>query len=181
MAHWTDEVILLELKQGHDKLTPFNELYTKYFTYLCIKAKEMVNDEQAAKDIVQGVFIEFYDKRLYDTIQTSVRACLLKQCTDRCLNYLRDRGRYEDRLANYGYYSFTHERASFTESFQIRDRLNDEISALPPQQQRAFELGFSQGKKYWEAAAVMGISINTFKNHYKSAMRRLRSGLADLL
>jgi RNA polymerase sigma factor, sigma-70 family len=181
MNYWSDEVILLELKTGRDTPKSFEQLFMKYFRLLINRAYEMIKDEHVCQDIVQTVFVEFYEHRLYETIQTSIKGYLLTQCRSRCLDYIKKKERYNERLETYSAFTYKLERPHFAVSFQIRDRLDNELNALPPQQQQAFELIFNQGKKYKEAAQHMHTSIDTCKNHYKRAIKRLRSGLADLL
>ena len=62
---------------------------------------------------------------------------------------------------------------------ELRDRLNDAIESLPPQNKIAFKLVRELGLKYKEAAEIMGISLKTLEAHLASATKRLEKILDE--
>lgn len=181
MQFWEDDVILLELKTGRNKLKAFEQLFNKYCRLLCNIAFDIIKNEQECEDIVQELFINFYEKEQYSSVNIPVRNYLIVLCRNRCLNHLKARQRSEKKLGEYRLYNNTSIQPHFELTFQIKSRVNGEIMAMSPQQQKAFDLGFNQGKTYLDAASEMGVSLNTFKDYYKLALKKLRTGLADLL
>ena len=58
----TDKVILGMLKNSDERAMDI--LYNKYYTFLCITAKRVVNNSYQAEDIVQDVYDKLWVKRL---------------------------------------------------------------------------------------------------------------------
>ena len=50
----------------------------------------MLKDEEDAKDIVQSLFIEIWEKRRFEYLERNVKSYLYKSVRNRCLNYLRN-------------------------------------------------------------------------------------------
>jgi RNA polymerase sigma-70 factor (ECF subfamily) len=65
------------------------------------------------------------------------------------------------------------------ESRQYEQLLQKAIDSLPPQRREAFILCRQQGKSYEEAAALMNISRNTFKQHLSLAVKSIRDYLLE--
>ena len=57
----TDQTLVLQrLKEGDEKT--FELLFHRYYAALCFFANKILKDEEAARDVVQEVFIRFYEK-----------------------------------------------------------------------------------------------------------------------
>lgn len=57
----TDQTLVLQrLKEGDEKT--FELLFHRYYATLCFFANKILKDEEAARDVVQEVFIRFYEK-----------------------------------------------------------------------------------------------------------------------
>jgi len=54
------------------------------------------------------------------------------------------------------------------------DRTREAIRRLPPKQQRCLRLSITQGLKYPEIAALLGISVQTVKSHIHQGRKRLK-------
>ena len=60
---------------------------------------------------------------------------------------------------------------------EMLEKVDEAIKALNPQTRRVLDLCYFQGKKYAEAAEVLGISANTVHKHISKAMAFLREVL----
>lgn len=179
-----DDILLLALKGDKDRIKAFKKLFYKYYDMLFKRAYQIVKDEHACEDIVLELFEEFYNEQYFNVIKTNVAAFLLTRCRQRAINYLIANRRYKERLEKYSRKIDRQETPTFT--FQLWDKLANEVNIMPSRQREAFRLASLQGCQYSQAAEIMGISINSFKVHYKLAIKRLRksfgtSNLADLL
>lgn len=65
------------------------------------------------------------------------------------------------------------------ETKQYEELLHNAVANLPPQRREAFILCRQQGKSYEEAAALMNISRNTFKQHLSLAVKSIREYLLE--
>ena len=59
-------------------------------------------------------------------------------------------------------------------------RLGAALTALPPEQRYAIELGFSGGLTHGEIAELTGVPLGTVKGRVRLGLRRLRHELPDL-
>ncbi len=69
-----DTILLEDLKQRNPKAYEF--LYNSSIIRLTILAVSILNDEEAAKDLLQEFFTDFWDQELYNNINVSLRAYL---------------------------------------------------------------------------------------------------------
>src|SRR5881392_2180521 len=82
-----DIQLLYRLKKGD--LTAFDELYLKYYKLLCTSAYFFLKNEQEAKDLVQTLFLDIWDKQLYEHFHDDIKGYLFRAIKNRCLNHLR--------------------------------------------------------------------------------------------
>ncbi|HWK04953.1 MAG TPA: sigma-70 family RNA polymerase sigma factor [Puia sp.] len=167
-----DIQLLYRLKQGD--LTAFDELYLKYYKLLCTSAYFFLKNEQEAKDLVQTLFLDIWDKQLYEHFHDDIKGYLFRATKNRCLNHLKwQRVQYEHHK---GYAEFQdHAGVSHMEgppdSYQ---QLHIALNGMPGQKKAAIQMVYMHGKRYRDAADSMRISINSLKTHLKTGLKILR-------
>lgn len=159
----------------------FDQLFTKHYKMLCASAYFLLKDEQAAKDIVQSLFIDVWEKKIYLRMDKDAKAYLFRSVQNRCLNYLRaietDRGKQRDLIELHAAMQGGSGSGNrYTENTYLA--LSEAIGELPEQRKRAVHLVYLSGKRYQDAADSMGISINSLKTHLKVGIRNLREKLS---
>ena len=172
-----DEIILAKLKEGD--LKAYETLFKKYYKLLNMHAFYILEDEMESEDVVQLLFSEIWERKLYDNIHSSLKAYLQISVKNRCLKILEKRKTARKRIDNYKY---TLNEADDVEVEEDRDYndLYGVLKELPQQRQQAFTLVYIEDKKYKEAANEMGITINSVKTHLKLAVKELRKRLINL-
>ena len=171
--HWYLLQSILQMKfsivQGKYE---FGELYMTYFESLYRFAYHYVMCEEA-KDIVQDVFIQFYENENKLPEDTNVLGYLLTATRNRCMNFLRHQDivdKHEERLVE-TIISWNSECA------EEHDELSKEIercmSLLSTQQQQIIRLK-SEGKAYREIAEKLNISEGTVNTHVARAYKIFR-------
>lgn len=85
-----DEKTVLKIKQGD--IAAFNLLFQSIYLPLYIHCRKFIPDPEEAKDLLQNVFLRFWEKREEIDIQTSINAYLYRAVQNECLNYLRSPG-----------------------------------------------------------------------------------------
>jgi RNA polymerase sigma-70 factor (ECF subfamily) len=158
----------------------FEHLFKTHYRPLHAYANVMLKDSDAAEEIVQAMFLKFWEKRSLLHVQTSVKAYLYKCIYNDSLNYIRNqktKTKYED---------FTvltmnrhHEPASF--QTELQQNLSLALNDLPEQCRTVFQMSRFEELKYREIAEQLGISIKTVENHMGKALKILRVKLADFL
>lgn len=173
---------LKQVSQQYDDMA-FEKLFKVHYKELHAYANTMLRDSDTAEEIVQTMFLRFWEKRNLLTVQTSIKAYLYKCVYHDSLNYIKHeqvKRKYQD-FASYALHN-QHEapssRVALTElEFELQEALNE----LPEHCRTVFQLSRFEELKYKEIAAQLGISIKTVENQMGKALKILRVKLADFL
>lgn len=169
---------ILEVANSKDKVL-YKRLYETYYAALCHYASRVLHDITSEEDIVQEVFIKFWEADTFFKDTRAVTTYFYKAVYNACLNFLRDHKDVAEAMAiNEQLY------ADFNSPDNERLLIEDEyyrqiylvIDTLPAQR-RLIILKTLEGKKMEEIAAEMHISVNTVKTLKKKAYSELRKKL----
>lgn len=152
--------------------------FQKYMELLYYRALGYVKEPLLAEDIVQEVFIRFWDNREKVEITLSVLAYLTRSVVNSCKNYLEHlkvHQRYEQDYQKENTEEVEVMDYDEEELGQLRERLKVFIDGLPEKCREIFILACVEGLKYWEVAERLDVSVNTVKTQVKSAYAKLRS------
>ncbi|MFC6100853.1 sigma-70 family RNA polymerase sigma factor [Olivibacter domesticus] len=171
MQYWEDERILLNLRSSTCRQEAFDQLYLKYFEPLSKMAAYYLNDKQAGDDVVQEVFIRFYEKGLARHVESSLWGYLSLLCRNGCLNVLKAQKNEKSRRKNYEAIADVYDLSYILENFEVREVVDEIGRKLTPQQKLVFEGVSIQGKRYREVAQELSVSTNTVKYHLRLALK----------
>ena len=170
-----DELILFEKMQRGDT-SALEYFFREYTDVLYYRALGFVKDNLAAEDIVQEVFIRFWQLRKNLKITDSVPGYLCKAVDHRSHNYLEHlkvKHRYEESQK---WEEVMEEVSEDEEELNImRERLKMFVDSLPEKCREIFVLACIEGLKYREVAERLDVSVNTVKTQLKSAYSKLRT------
>lgn len=170
-----DELILFEKMQRGDT-SVLEYFFREYTDVLYYRALGFVKDNLAAEDIVQEVFIRFWQLRKNLKITDSVPGYLCKAVDHRCHNYLEHlkvKHRYEESQK---WEEVMEEVSEDEEELNImRERLKMFVDSLPEKCREIFILACIEGLKYKQVAEKLDVSVNTVKTQLKSAYSKLRA------
>lgn len=182
---YSDRQLINGIQQGD--IAVFEELYKKYYIFLCLIAEHIVRNPSDAEEIVSDVFVKLWNIREKIDISTSIRGYLVKAVHNTSLNYiehLRVSYKLTDSLSNSDYellaWDSDYPLGHLFEK-EITELLNQGISELPDGCRQIFILSRDKDLKYCEIADKLGISVNTVKTQMKIALTRLRENLKDYL
>jgi RNA polymerase sigma-70 factor (ECF subfamily) len=150
-------------------------------------AREYVVCEEDAENIVQDVFVEFWEKRPVLADRTRLTAYLFTAVKNRSLNCLRRRiveqeaaSRIQDeyqavlRMNLDSLEYFDHTLFGEEDAGQI---ISQALHSLPEQCRRVFVMSKIEGKKQKDIAAELHISINTVETQIGIAYKKLKNEL----
>lgn len=171
----TEELsIFRKMQQGDTSALEY--FFQEYTELLYYRALGSVKEPLVAEDIVQEVFIRFWDNRKKMEISTSVLAYLTRAVINSCKNHLEHmsvRQKYEqDYQAGNNEEDAVYDVGELEE---LRKRLNIFLESLPDKCREIFILACMEGLKYREVAERLDVSVNTVKTQVKVAYSKLRT------
>jgi RNA polymerase sigma-70 factor (family 1) len=175
-----EESLIFQRLLDQKEISAFELLFRKHYKPLVVQAFVLLGDSMEAEDLVQGLFIDLWEKNLAEIIHTSFRSYLHRSVKNRCLHVIDKKNTEQKRSQKY---KLTLPESIFTDKVE-QDELRNEIerimSSLPFQRLQTFNLIYLENKKYQEAANELGISINSVKTHLKLAVKYLRTKFIQL-
>ena len=175
-----DKLLIRQFKCGSENA--FRSIYEKYKNYLLTVATALLNDVDAAEDIVHNVFIAFAESidnfELSGSLKRYLAICAANRA--RNLNKVRARqplGVIANQSEHLGSASNEPEQTAIL-SEDLR-RISDAISQLPYDQREVVILRLTGGMKFREIANLQNESINTVQSKYRYGLNKLRSLLDE--
>ena len=172
MSENQDDLLLAGMVEG--TMHAYEQLFKKYYRLLCIQAYYLLGDEMEAEDVVQNLFITFWQDQLFRQVNSSVKNYLQRAVYNKCLNELEKRRVSNNRLREYVYGKEIHVENDTIERKETAEMMESFLEKLPNQRLEAFTLVYLEDKRYKEAAEKMGISVNSIKTHLKLAVKALQ-------
>jgi len=176
------DAILHRLRAGDvDALTALFDTHTPA---LISFATAMLGGADAARDVVQDVFFDLWDRRERLIVRTTIRAYLFAATRGRALQALRatriDK-RYRDEHRAQGTWLVPDAPArpdEIAEQTELSQRIAQTMTTLTPRVRAVAELRWYGRMSYAEIASVLGVSERTVNNQLTTAAKILRTVLA---
>ncbi len=148
----------------------FERVYTENYLRLYYYALHIVNDEEAAKDILNDVFVALW-KNIETFKENNFNAYLMTSLRNRAVDFLRHHVLQHQYTEEY-LYSAEQFYADYSDE---KDKLVEEMmSQLSPPTDQILEMCYLKRMKYAEVAEALDISPNTVKKHIVKALKTLR-------
>ncbi|MGD8780265.1 MAG: RNA polymerase sigma-70 factor [Ignavibacteria bacterium] len=173
----SDEKIIKRINKGDIKA--FEYLFRAYHSNLCNYCFVKVKDKDAAKEIVQEIFINIYKNRENWSPKNSIKSYLFKAVKNRIINYLKhpslsqkselliDSINNEKELSPIELYSQKEFREAYLKA----------VEKLPEKCREILMLVKEHGLSYKETAEIQDISIKTVETQMRLAFQKLRKSL----
>lgn len=159
----------------------FDYIFHKYFQPLCLFANKYINDINSTEDVVQEVFVSFWEKRNAFNNYTAIKTYLYTAVRNKCLNILKHQQVIEKHQQELVYQL---ESDMFFVNHVVEEevykQLISEINKLSKSCKDVTLLAL-QGLKNQDIADELNISVNTVKTHKKIAFSKIRLELKQLM
>ncbi len=172
----TERELFIKIQEGD--WDAFNAVFKRYSELLFHYSLGMVKNGEAARDIVQEVFIWLWTNRDKVPARDSINGYLFRAVKNACINhkvheqveqrYLRQQMIEEKGTAG-------HDDGEHDELFV---RLQSLMDSLPPKCREIFIMGCVDGMSYKEIAGKLDISVNTVKTQIKTAYKKIKDNPA---
>ncbi len=161
----------------------FEQVFKEHFKRLHAYAFTILQDSEAAEEMVQQVFFRLWERNERLNIGSSITAYLYRAVHNESLNHLKHqkvKAAHQLQVA----YRMKNEVEPSGKKIQLKElkqQLQTALNALPEQCRLIFQLSRFEELKYREIADRLGISVKTVENQMGKALRLLRVSLADFL
>lgn len=172
-----DRQIIERLKQGN--IDAISDIFTIYYRRMYSFAAYMINDRDAAHDVVLDILLKVWENRSTE-IRTSFRNYLLTALRNGCINYLNSLNIRDRNDAKWMQAHIVSDTVGFIEDEDLRRNVEALASDLPEQCRKVFSLRVLNGYSYNEIAVILGISENAVKVQLHRAGKKLKKKMADI-
>ena len=169
-----DNTLILRVADGDP--TSYNQLFTRYYSRLCVFVFDITGDDAMSEDIVQEFYIKLWTSRKSLRIHRNVRAYLFKSCRNLALNYLRDEHTRKKNLGNFPVKEKPEEE-SILEREDYLNALEHCIGQLPERCKQVFLMHKFEGLPQKDISEKLNISVKTIKNQIWKSLQYLRECL----
>lgn len=177
--HTQELFLFAEMKQG--KEYAFDFFFNYYYPGLCVYAQNMFSlPEEETKNVVQDVFLKFWNDRRKIEISTSVRSYLFVSVKNRSLDYLRKKKKQGTKIELEGT-DFSEEAIDTYVLSELETLFKESLNKLPTRCREVFELSRFEGLKNRDIAKQLDISEKTVENQMTKALKILKVELKDYL
>ncbi|MBN4072422.1 RNA polymerase sigma-70 factor [Crocinitomix catalasitica] len=157
----------------------FNQLFERLYSPLCNYAFAIVKDHDDAEDIVQSIFVDFWNKENKEGIEVKLDNYLIRAVKFKCIDLQRKavvKRKYEAEAVHT---AVLMEEEVEEENTNLKDILQLSIAKLPEKTRKVFMMSKLDGLSYKEIADHMGISPKTVENQMGRAFKHLRKMLKE--
>lgn len=160
----------------------FEKLFKNNFESLTNVAYAVVKDKDQAKDIVQQVFVKFWDKRNTVDIEDNIRSYLKRATINTALNYIEreKKIRFEEDLQTFNIFDESDVNRE-KNIIEMEQAVRKAVARLPEKCQVVFSLSRYEGMTNQEIADYLEVSIKAVEKHISRALKDLRTDLKPFL
>jgi len=163
-----------------DDSAAFTEIYERHWSAMYRSAYNVLRDENACLDIVQEVFVWFWEHRL--TLEmSSVKSYLLVAVKYKVANFIRNskvRSSFFERLPKVELDDDYPDEA--LEVKELQEMIKKFVLELPDRCQEVFNLSRNEHLSNREIAEKLGITEKTVENQINTALKRIKGNLGRL-
>ncbi|MDO6432878.1 RNA polymerase sigma-70 factor [Flavitalea sp. BT771] len=167
-----DEAILWERIRLRDELA-FEAYYKEHHQAFYLMACRYLHDPASAREVVNDVFMNLWQKADSIRIETSLKAYIYRAVINRCINVLNKRKRDAAQMKAVREHQAVTEEHRLMEDNEMWLLICEAIDGLPEQCRNVFRMSRFQKMKQQEIADRLGISIKTVKYHITQALKQL--------
>lgn len=164
-------------------LPEIEQLFKEHYEALHRYAFTILKDEDDAKDVLQMVFINIWERRESLNIMGSAKSYLYRSVYNESLNYIKKEGVRQKHHQGAGSLqdSVDMRQSEIESALEWKQKVNKVLEQMPPQCRTVFVKSRTENKKYIEIAEELGISVKTVEAHMSKALKIIRTIVGVLL
>ena len=163
---------------SEDFLT-FDEVYDRYWKPLYRTALRILNDEQAAEDIIQDTFVRLWEH--WDTMShINIKGWLFTTSYRLVLKSLKQLKSAEVLDGSDLSPEWAPEADSSIQLQQLQKQVDECVDELPEKCRKVYTMSRNEQLSIKRIAVELGISPKTVEGHMTSALKRIRQSIGSL-
>ncbi|RZT96410.1 RNA polymerase sigma-70 factor (ECF subfamily) [Ancylomarina subtilis] len=170
-----EQLIIQKLQNGDE--SGLRQMFDIYYSPLCVFALKYIDSFDLAEDLVQDIFIGFWENNRVKQLNVSLKSYLFTSVKNNALNYIRKNKSYQIETMNDEFDILMDDSFDPEDLEQMKVKLYQELENLSQQSRNVFEAIIFQNMKYKDVAEDLNISVNTVKTHFARALKQLRNSL----
>lgn len=170
----SDKQLLELIGEGDRK--GFKELFNRYWESLFAAAIHRLQSEEVAKDVLQELFTELWEKRTTLQIRSNVGGYLFTALKHRIINKIKaetTREKYEKMTIRFYEINELATEHQFSKHY-LQEEMEKKVDQLPERCREVFELSRMEQLSHKEIGEQLNISPKTVENHIGRALKVLR-------
>jgi RNA polymerase sigma-70 factor (family 1) len=152
----------------------FQELYNRYWKMLFLRAYKILGDEEAAADIIQDIFLDFWERASRIKI-LNVKAFLYKAVRFQVAKNIQRAKFTEEKIQIIGKYHTPKSVELYFSAEELKDEIDKSISSLPNRCREIFILSRMENLSNKEIAKKLNLSEYTVETQIKRALKKLKA------
>ncbi len=174
-----EEELLLRLQDGDEEA--FARLFYAYKDKLFGFLLGITKSDAKTKDLVQDVFLKIWQNRATISEIENFNAYIYFIAQNQAIDQFRKSSKElfsSVELLNSEEDVSTPNPANALINKETREKIDEALNQLPPQQKKIFVLHNEYGFKHHEIAEQLNLSVSTTQNHMREALRNIRAYLS---
>jgi len=173
-----DELRVLWDNSRNDDENAFALLHQNLYPSLFSYVVRMIRDEDLAEDLLQDLFIKFWQGRVGIGTISNVKAYFFRSIRSMVLNYIRSKQLKESKLDTMPApeLDFSKEELIMSDEFDadLKELMQATLNKLPAKQREIIHMRFYQDLDYTQITKITGIKYQSVVNHVYRAVQTLR-------
>ena len=175
----SEELVVL-LKTG--EISPFEELYNRFWDKLYSNAFKRVQIEEVAEEIVQDFFTSLWINREKIIVHSSFNNYMLRAVRNLVFKYYQKSYSYKkyQELTQSDTIEYDYSTEDLIAYNDLIRTLDKEVETLSPKCKGVYNLSRKEFKSNKEIATILQISEKTVENHITKALKVLRFSVRSI-
>lgn len=176
----TTEELFIVKKMIDGDIDSFKYFFDRYYNDLCNFVHVYLHDQVLSEEIVQDIFVYFWENREKLKINTSVKSYLFSASKFKSLNLLRDtktQKKITEKIGRTEQTQTPEHDSSYIDVDEFKKILDSAVDQLAPKCREIFLLSKQKELSNKEIAEQLGISVKTVENQMTIALKKLREYL----